>query len=324
MSVTMTIGEFDLIRKYFARKELSPTSSDIVGIGDDCALIEIPEGMQLAQSMDTLVEGAHFPYHCDPELLGYRALAVNLSDLAAMGAKPHSFTLGLTLPESDKRWLKGFSDSLSALAKQAGIVLIGGDTTRGPLTLSIQVQGLIPKGKALKRSGAQSGDKIYVSGYLGDAAGALDFVLSKQLPATATNPHIRQLLNRYYKPTPRLALGQWLSANGATAALDISDGLLGDLQHILTASHVGAALDPDAVPCSDALLNTYDSNYSKHRALTGGDDYELCFTWPTEKDLTLPATVDCPITCVGTITKGSELVNSQTGSNFTLDSYTHF
>ena len=210
----MPIGEFTLIKQYFTREELSPTSSDITGIGDDCALIEIPEGMQLAQSLDTLVEGVHFPSDCDPELLGYRALAVNLSDLAAMGAKPHSFILGLTLPTSDEFWLSGFSDGLSLLARKTGIALIGGDTTRGPLTLSIQVQGLIPKGKALKRNGAQPGDKIYVSGHLGDAAGALDFVLKNHLPATTTNNNIRQLLNRYYKPSPRIALGQWLVANG--------------------------------------------------------------------------------------------------------------
>ena len=175
----MAISEFDIITKYFKREELSSQLTDVTGIGDDCSLIDIPEDMQLSQSLDTLVEGIHFPQSCDPELLGYRALAVSISDLAAMGSTPHSFILGLTLPAADESWLKGFSDGLSSIARKTGIALIGGDITRGPLTISIQVQGLIKKGKALRRNTAQHGDKIYVSGSLGDAAGALDFVLKK-------------------------------------------------------------------------------------------------------------------------------------------------
>ncbi|MDD7804258.1 MAG: thiamine-phosphate kinase [Endozoicomonas sp. (ex Botrylloides leachii)] len=318
------MDEFELIRKYFIREELSSSISCIVGIGDDCALIEVPDTMLLAQSLDTLVEGVHFPVGCDPELLGYRALAVNLSDLAAMGATPHSFTLGLTLPTADELWLKSFSNGLSAMAQQVDIPLIGGDTTRGPLTLSIQVQGLLQKENVLKRSGAQVGDQIYVSGYLGDAAAALTFVLKQWTPSITTDLHIKQLLNRYYKPSPRLKLGQWLATHGATAALDISDGLIGDLQHILRASHVGAVIDPDSLPLSEALLHTCDKQQAQKKALTGGDDYELCFTWPADKELILPTAMTCHVSCIGTVTQECTLINSQTGLAVPLRAYTHF
>ena len=216
----MAIGEFELIRKYFARPELSGEqgkyADGLVGIGDDCALLTIPQGMQLAQSLDTLVETVHFPADCDPFQLGYRALAVNLSDLAAMGAEPHSFTLGLTLPDVNEPWLKRFSDGISRLAQKADIALVGGDTTRGPLTLSLQVQGVVPKGQALMRSGAKPGDLICVTGSLGDAAGALAYVLSGEKLGICDDDSIRYLLTRYWFPTPRLYAGQWLRKKGAT------------------------------------------------------------------------------------------------------------
>ncbi len=320
----MAIGEFELIKKYFNREELAPPLKGVMGIGDDCALIEIPDGMQLAQSLDTLVEGVHFPRHCDPALLAYRVLAVNLSDLAAMGAKPHSFTLGLTLPEANSDWLQGFSNGLTLLAQQAGIALIGGDTTRGPLTISVQVQGTVPKGKALKRSGAKVGDRIYVSGSLGDAAGALDFVLQNQIPITATHSDTRYLLERYYQPSPRLKLGQWLSQNGATSALDISDGLLGDLNHILSASGVGAALNLDAIPCSKALSNIYGDDKARQYALTGGDDYELCFTWPENKAISLPPSLGCTLSCIGKVTESKMVTDAKTGKPIQPEAFTHF
>ena len=244
-----SLGEFDLIRDYFDRSELRSKRSDVVGIGDDCALLSVPEGMQLAQSLDTLVEGVHFPVHCDPYYLGYRSLSVNLSDLAAMGATPHSFTLGLTLPKADPDWLKSFSDGLADLAEKYDVGLIGGDTTKGPLTISIQAQGLIQAGKALRRNGARISDLIYVSGCLGDAAGALPDVLEGCLPETALDSDSKYLLQRYFTPFPQIALGEWLAQNGATSALDISDGVLGDLGHILKSSQVGAELDIAAVSC---------------------------------------------------------------------------
>ncbi|MDP0561190.1 MAG: thiamine-phosphate kinase [Candidatus Endonucleobacter sp. (ex Gigantidas childressi)] len=318
------IGEFELIKKYFHRAELAPSLTGVTEVGDDCALLEVPSNMQLAQSIDTLVEGVHFPFNCDPKLLGYRALAVSLSDLAAMGASAYYFMLGLTMPEVDKSWLEGFSDGLSAVSQQEGVALIGGDTTCGPLTISIQVQGFIKKGKALKRSSARAGDKIYVSGSLGDSAGALSFVLEGQHPATVVDKDICRLLNRYYKPTPRLALGQWLGGNGATSAIDISDGLLGDLQHILTASHKGATLNPDIIPCSDALIKVCGLEQANRFAMTGGDDYELCFTWPENKALMLPEALECTVSHIGHITKKMQLVNSHTGNDFNMSSYTHF
>ncbi|WP_257252365.1 thiamine-phosphate kinase [Endozoicomonas sp. SESOKO3] len=322
----MALGEFDLIRSFFDRPGLRSSLSDVVGIGDDCALLSLQPGQQLAQSLDTLVEGIHFPKHCDPYLLGYRALAVNLSDLAAMGAKPHSFTLGLTMPESNDVWLQSFSDGLAELASIHQIGLIGGDTTRGPLTLSIQVQGTLPEANALRRNGAQVGDLIYVSGCLGDAAGALPDVLRGQNPGSVRTLEQRHLLERYYRPTPRIALGQWLLENGATAALDISDGLLGDLGHILKASQVGAEIKTTSVPVSKALGSLMGPEKSRELALTGGDDYELCFTWPDRKKLLLPDSLmtDNPVTCIGRITSASGLVDAETAQPLSPRAYQHF
>ena len=322
----MSLGEFDLIRHFFDRPELQPTRRDILGIGDDCALLSVPEGRQLAQSLDTLVSGVHFPEHCDPFLLGYRALATNISDLAAMGAEPHSFTLGLTLPESDSDWLQAFSDGLVALAQPSGLALIGGDTTRGPLTISIQVQGLVPAGQALLRSGARPGDLVYVSGSLGDAAGALPLVLKGMHPEQSKNPAVQYLLKRYYQPSPRVALGQWLAVNGATSALDISDGLLGDLGHILKASRVGAELDPEQLPVSSQLLSVVGQSAAQGYALGGGDDYELCFTWPVDKTLALPEAIqaECSVTCIGRITDTTGICNATTGEPLSIAAYRHF
>ncbi|WP_252178447.1 thiamine-phosphate kinase [Endozoicomonas sp. 4G] len=322
----MALGEFDLIRSFFDRPGLRSHLTDVVGIGDDCALLSLQAGQQLAQSLDTLVEGVHFPKSCDPYLLGYRALAVNLSDLAAMGAKPHSFTLGLTMPEANNTWLQSFSDGLAELASMHQIGLIGGDTTLGPLTLSIQVQGTLPKASALRRKGAKVGDLIYVSGSLGDAAGALPDVLKGKTPKSADTPEQRHLLERYYRPTPRIPLGQWLLANGATAALDISDGLLGDLGHILKASQVGAELNTASVPVSKELENWLGPEQARELALTGGDDYELCFTWPAKTPLQLPDRLlaDSPVTCVGRITSATGLVDAETAQPLSPKAYQHF
>ncbi len=327
---TGVMSEFELIKRYFARPEISQIqgqyTSSILGIGDDCALFDIPSNMQLAQSLDTLVEGVHFPRECDPFALGYRALAVNLSDLAAMGAEPHSFTLGLTLPRVSELWLKEFSEGLAQLAQRFKVPLIGGDTTKGPLTLSLQVQGLIPKGQALLRSGAQPGDLICITGTLGDAAAALPSVLNGDTPETCGDESLKYLLNRYWYPSPRLFAGQWLRQAGATSALDISDGLLGDLRHILEASNVGAEIAPELVPRSTALGQLHDQDTALTLALTGGDDYELCFTIPRSLAQTLPSKLSdgCRITCIGQINDESGIIRDPQGNLLTKKAYTHF
>ena len=267
-------GEFDLIARYFTR----PARRSPLGVGDDCALLAPAAGMQLAVSTDMLVEGRHFLPTVDPARLGHKALAVNLSDLAACGARPLAFTLALSLPAVDAAWLEGFSRGLFALADAHGCELVGGDTTRGPLNLCITVFGEVPAGAALLRSGAHAGDDVWVSGTLGDARLALEvFRGTLALPAES----FALARGRMEQPTPRVALGMALRGI-ATAAVDISDGLVGDLGHILKASGVGARLDADAAA---KLLATVDSagldvDLRRACALAGGDDYELAFTAP--------------------------------------------
>ncbi len=270
----MSTGEFDLIARYFTR----PAKRSPLGVGDDCALLAPTAGMQLAVSSDMLVEGRHFLSTVNPERLGHKALAVNLSDLAACGARPLAFTLALALPAVDEAWLEGFSRGLFALADPHGCELIGGDTTRGPLNLCITVFGEVPSGGALLRSGAKAGDDIWVSGTLGDARLALEvFRGTLALPADA----FELARGRMEQPTPRVALGQALHGI-ATAAIDISDGLVGDLGHILKASGVGAQIDADAAADLLAIGTTAALGLDVRRTCTlaGGDDYELAFTAP--------------------------------------------
>ena len=267
------MGEFDLIARYFKR----PVQRAALGVGDDCALLQPTPGMQLAVSSDMLVEGRHFLSTVDPRTLGHKALAVNLSDLAACGAKPLAFTLALALPAADAAWLAPFSEGLLALADAHGCELVGGDTTRGPLNICITVFGEVPRGQALLRSGARAGDDIYVSGTLGDARLALEaFRGTLALPAevfTAARARMEQ-------PTPRVALGQALRGV-ATAAVDVSDGLLGDLGHVLAASDLGARIEAEAarglLACTGAGLSPAQV---LELVLAGGDDYELVFTAP--------------------------------------------
>jgi thiamine-monophosphate kinase len=272
-------GEFDLIQRYFTR----PARRAALGVGDDCALLQPAPGMQLAVSSDMLVEGRHFLSTVDPARLGHKALAVNLSDLAACGAKPLAFMLALSLPAVDEPWLAGFSRGLFALAETHGCELVGGDTTRGPLNICITVFGEVPAGAALLRSGAKAGDDLWVSGTLGDARLALE-VFRGQLSLPAGLFALAR--ERMETPTPRIALGQALRG-AASAAADVSDGLLGDLSHILRASQVGATLDADAAvgriaalahPAFDATALGIDT--LRLCALSGGDDYELVFTAP--------------------------------------------
>ena len=276
----MSLGEFDLIARYFTRPAVARQTPGRValGVGDDCALLQPSPGMQLAISTDMLVEGRHFLSTVDPVRLGHKALAVNLSDLAACGAKPMAFTLSLSLPSVDEAWLEGFSRGMFALADEHGCELVGGDTTRGPLNISITVFGEVPPGAALLRSGAKAGDDLWVSGTLGDARLALEaFRGMLSLPAEA----FAIARARMETPSPRVALGQALRGV-ASAAADVSDGLLGDLSHILRASGVGARVDADAAVERIALHAepSLDIDTLRLCALSGGDDYELVFTAP--------------------------------------------
>lgn len=271
------MGEFDLIRRFFQR----PVRRAALGVGDDCALLAPAPGMQLAVSSDMLVEGRHFFADVDPRLLGHKSLAVNLSDLAACGARPLAFTLALSLPRADAAWTEAFAGGLLALADAHGCELVGGDTTQGPLNICITVFGEVPPGQALLRSGARAGDDIWVSGSLGDARLALEALLGHTTLPPGTLAAARQRLEA---PTPRVALGQALRGI-ASSALDVSDGLLGDLGHILEQSRVGASLDTRLItPLLDAGRHTPLAIDLLHQCtLSGGDDYELCFTAPADR-----------------------------------------
>jgi len=270
----VALGEFDLIAKYFTRS----VKRAALGVGDDCALFATSPGMQLAVSSDMLVEGRHFLPTVAPERLGHKALAVNLSDLAACGARPIGFTLALAMPRVDERFLEGFARGLLALADEHDCELIGGDTTQGPLNLCITVFGELPAGEALLRSGAQQGDELYVSGTLGDARAALEvFRGSLSVDGSA----LESLRHAMEQPQPRVALGQALRGI-ATSAIDVSDGLLGDLGHILRRSKLGATLEVDALPRS-AVLRTLPAALQREFTLAGGDDYELVFSAPPRR-----------------------------------------
>lgn len=282
----MSYSEFEIIRRYFAESGLDFTRDGVaLSIGDDAALLSVPADKLLAMSMDVLVDGVHFPADADPELLGCRALAVNLSDLAAMAAEPFCFTLGLCLPAVDADWLTGFSKGLLNFAKRYNCPLVGGDISRGPLSIAIQVQGLVQAGKELRRRGAAIGDQIYVSGSLGDGAIALPSMgIQSQLgtglqfktgqPGAACQDYFRAA---FYKPEPRIELAQ-CCATLFSSGLDISDGLAGDLGHLLRASEVGASINLADLPYSDAAMCCMDEPARQLAALFGGDDYELCVT----------------------------------------------
>lgn len=281
----MALGEFDLIRRYFAVRPLRRAENQL-GIGDDCALMTVPHGQQLAITTDTMVENVHFFADVDPEALGHKLLAVNLSDLAAMGAEPLAVTLALTLPKIDEDWLQAFARGFLTLAERFNVDLIGGDTTAGPLTLSVQAMGLVPNGKALKRSGAQVGDRIYVSGPLGDAGLALKMRLG-QWPLASKLP-----LLRLERPMPQVELGVALR-DIATACIDISDGLASDLGHILRLSGVGAVVNWQALPLSDELVDYIQTSQDWRMPLIAGDDYQLCFTVPANFAGSLPDASRC-------------------------------
>lgn len=293
----MPISEFELIARYFSRLDIR--RQDVaLGIGDDCALLRVPGGVELAVTMDTLVCGVHFPENTDPEALGHKALAVNLSDLAAMGAEPAWALLALTLPAADEAWLDAFTRGLRGMASRYNVQLVGGDTTRGPLSVTLQVLGFIPAGKALRRDAAQPGDLIYVSGTLGDAGLGLRVVQGR---ASAPGQEADYLAERLERPWPRVELGFALRGV-AHAAIDISDGLIADLGHILDASAVGAVVQVERLPLSPAFRAVAGDDWDV--ALSSGDDYELCFTVPPDRKNTVEAVArDLGVlcTCIGVI-----------------------
>jgi thiamine-monophosphate kinase len=270
-------GEFELISRYFARASgRAATSTGVeLGIGDDAAVLRLPEGEDLVAAVDTLVEGRHFPLQSQPRSIGHRALAVNLSDMAAMGAQPRWALLALTIPTADEDWLEGFAGGLLALADRYEVVLVGGDTTAGPLTVSVQILGSVPRGVALRRNGAQDGDLLVVTGFLGDAAAGLE-LLQRQLVAPL--PEFgRELVRRFEFPTPHVKLG--IAARGiASAAMDLSDGLAGDLPKLAEASGLSAHVDVGRLPQSAALRATVPAARARDFGLSGGDDYELLLT----------------------------------------------
>ena len=294
----MALGEFELIARYFSRPVAR--RDVLVGVGDDAALLEVPAGQALAAATDTLVEGRHFLPDAPPESVGHQALAVNLSDLAAMGAEPAWALLALSLPEPDTHWLEGFARGFHALADRAGLTLVGGDTVRGPRVVTVQVLGFVPAGLALRRDGARPGDVLYASGSLGDAAAGLQLLRDGRRADTDSS-----LVRRYRFAEPRLALGMALRGV-ASAAIDVSDGLLGDLGKLCDASGVGAILELEQLPLSRALLASFDATQAERFALGGGDDYELAFAVPRAA----VSEMETSLATIGRITRIGEIVTS--------------
>jgi thiamine-monophosphate kinase len=310
----MPISEFSLIQRFFKQQQITNPSTRL-GMGDDCALLSIPDGFELAVTTDTMVENIHFFAGTDPEQLGHKLLAVNLSDLAAMGAKPLSALLALTLPTVDEHWLAAFAKGFLRLAERYSVDLIGGDTTSGSMTLTVQAMGLVPKGKALMRSTARPGDFIYMTGLLGQAGLGLKI----QQGYRCANPDAA--LARFNRPEPQVEIGQTLIGI-ATACIDISDGLAGDLPHILEQSQVGACLDWDALPLSDAILTYLNETDDWTMPLTAGDDYELCFTVSPDKAAHVPILA----TKIGTIESqpGLRLCKSGITQPLKVKGFEHF
>lgn len=304
-------GEFNLIEKYFEHKQANRSDVDMA-LGDDCALVSPPEGNQIAISTDTVVCGTHFLPDADPAAVAYKALMSNISDLAAMGATPAWFSMALTLPEMNEQWLAPFCDSMFKLADAHNLQLIGGDTTKGPLSISFTIQGIVPKGKALTRKAAKVGDLVYVSGHLGDSHAGLSVILN---PQNGNNPHTDVLVQRHFYAESRIQLAEQLR-DLATSCIDISDGLISDLRHVLKQSQVSAVLDIEKLPLSQECIDFYqDVQQAQNTALISGEEYELCFTAHPEnqgKLAELAEKQNCPLTCIG------QIVESQTGNQIKL------
>ena len=321
----MSESEFDIINAYFS--EIGGTQDWLItGVGDDAAVLATAPEQQLVIAIDTLNTGVHFAETTPAFEVGYKALAVNISDIAAMGGQPTWFTLSLSLPEVDHDWLRGFSEGLASLANEYHLNLVGGDTTRGPLSITVQIAGSVPVGKALYRSGAKIGDDIYVTGMLGDAAAGLKII--KQ-PSKTLSPEQQALVHRLEHPIPRVDVGLALR-DIATSCIDISDGLTADLGHILDASQVGAEIERDKIPLSKAISQIgLEPDKQYELALHGGDDYELCFTAPKSKREeieTISRQTNCDISRLGTIIQEQRLFVTIDGQRASIDKigYDHF
>jgi thiamine-monophosphate kinase len=322
------IGEFDLIRRYFSEHQAQRDAMQdaragvVLGIGDDAALLRLPEGTDLVAAVDTLVAGRHFPLLTCARSVGYRALAVNLSDLAAMGADPAWATLALTMPSANADWLQEFSAGLFDIARQHGVVLVGGDTTRGPLTVSVQILGSVPRGAALRRDGAKAGDLLAVSGTLGDSGAGLEFVSRAARGSVdgdgARASAIEALIRRFDYPTPRVQLGL-AARHVASAAMDISDGLAGDLPKLAAASGVHARVYVERLPLSAALRATVSAAQAREWALAAGDDYELLFAASPANYPKLEAAarqLNLTLTIIGELSSGSGVSWSADGVDY--------
>lgn len=316
------IGEFEIIARYFTR---ATADRDVVlGVGDDAAVLAV--GGHLAVTVDTLIAGVHFPDGMAPHALGHRLMAVNLSDLAAMGARPRWCTLALTLPSADELWLDGFSRGLFELADRYGVSLVGGNLTRGPLSLTLQLMGKVEPRNMLTRSGGHVGDDIYVTGTLGDSSAGIMLILERS--AAPQGSAAAALKERFYRPVPRVGAGLALGPL-ATAAIDVSDGLLADLDHICKASACGATIDVERVPLSAELLSMFPPQEALAHALGGGDDYELCFTAPPSRADEIEAALeaaDTPVRRIGQLIAGQTVVCRRDGDPFTpaVRGFRHF
>ena len=326
----MSLSEFELISRFFDTPALGFSRRHVeLGIGDDAAAVSVPEGKCLTLAMDVLVDAVHFPSRAPGRVVAYRALAANLSDLAAMGSEPLCFTLGLTLPAADEAWLTDFAAGLADLARRFDCPLVGGDVTRGPLNVVIQAHGLVDKKALIRRDGAHPGDRILVTGTLGDAALALSLLPANDAHGEPGDDTARMLLDAYYRPEPRVAFGQ-AAAGLVSAGIDISDGVLGDLGHIVSASGVGARLEVDSLPSSPAARAQAGPAELRRAVLAGGDDYELCLTAPPSALPALDeraARLGLKLTCVGEIVGGSgvALIDAAgTPVQFSGASYEHF
>ncbi|HEY0802960.1 MAG TPA: thiamine-phosphate kinase [Steroidobacteraceae bacterium] len=321
------LGEFELIRRFFVREGTFPRQSGVIlGIGDDAALLHLPQGTDLVATVDSIVAGRHFLEGADPGSIGHRALAVNLSDIAAMGAMPSWATLALTLPSADAVWLEKFATGFLDLADAHAVALVGGDTTRGPLSVSVQLLGQVPHGTALRRSGARAGDLLAVSGTLGDAAAGLAFL--KAPPRSARRSDVEELIRRFDYPSPRVRLGQ-SARDIATAAMDLSDGLAGDLPKLAQASDLSAHVHVDRLPLSAAMRNAVSATQALDWALGGGDDYELLFAVPANRFAELKAAADqlnLTLTEIGELRSGAGVTWSLNGNDFSprVSGYDHF
>jgi thiamine-monophosphate kinase len=316
------IDEFEIIARYFTRS--IGDSSVVLGVGDDAAVLAV-DG-HVAVTVDTLVAGVHFPDGMAPHVVGYRLMAVNLSDLAAMGAHPRWCTLALTLPKADELWLEGFSRGLFELADRYGVSLVGGNLSRGPLTLTLQLMGSVEPKNMLTRSGGHVGDDIYVTGTLGDSSAGIALILERS--SAPQGSAAAALKERFYRPVARVEAGLALGPL-ATAAIDVSDGLLADLAHVCKASGCGAAIDIERVPLSAELLSMFPPQEALAHALGGGDDYELCFTAPPSRADEIEAALEAagtPVRRIGQLVAGQTVVCRRDGEPFTpaVRGYRHF